>query len=813
MKFLNSAGLLFAFAATFFLSAMPASPAPRDAAPARYRDFQVYATSKPDVDDPARIVVRVQFENRGTVVLRPQIALTGNPRLGLPALTVTVRVEPKVTTAWGFPLKPVDGITTEVIKGTIRFNNKPSRDLFIAVQGPDPADFTSTGVYRNVSKISARAEVVGAYAPVVTPTDWARKTTSPKRDKRALTLAKAGASAYSIVVPNLPRAADGKALELTEWRKQKDQAVGEDAFIDAIVDLQRALKVMSGATVPVTGEPTVTNKAPVIRMRLNSTRKWPHADAYRLQTVGKDVLIESGHYDGLRQGVYGLLTDHLDCHWFQPGQIGEEIPRPADCAVTLLPVNEEKQPSFYSSTGMSWGRYRNWDYRNRSIVNRGRMSFGHAWHALVPPTDENIKNHPNWFARDEQGKVRYFNKVWSWTNICTTEPEVIEMVAKKINGQLSNGDTLVASLDPNDLSLHCRCDRCMALDRSYGVVHEKNPFPMAGPYDVVENDGLRVTDRLIHFSNEIYKRLEPKNQEKYLGILAYAYQIEPPVSAKPHPRHVTMVCNIPWNYDHSRPFTDPTAPLNRDFGRILTAWGKIVPQLGFYDYYGHYEFFGPWGLIHKIREDLPAFRDLGGTFLMIEAQPNYAMHGLNLYIASRLAWDVDADVDALLEEYCRKYYGPAAEPMYHFWTTAERHYALTRPGSNTMERAGTNPMMWQEMETYLKAAETAVTGADERFRNRIAFNRDGFDLGRGQFEILSRYFLPARAGKKVDYAGAAQATADYRVWLKCIEKKHANGDGYYPSILASYLYGEIEKMLKEVETRASEAAQGINANQ
>src|SRR3712207_7628105 len=98
------------------------------------------------------------------------------------------------------------------------------------------------------------------------------------------------------------------------------------------------------------------------------------------------------------------------------------------------------------------------------------------------------------------------------------------------------------------------------------------------------------------------------------------FRSRPPKKAVPHPQHAAMVCDFPSYFDHARPFNDPTSSFNRDFHEIVKGWGAKVTQLRFYDYYGQYNFFGPWGIVHKMREDLPAFRELGGTFVMIESQ-------------------------------------------------------------------------------------------------------------------------------------------------------------------------------------------------
>src|SRR5262245_66493457 len=83
---------------------------------------------------------------------------------------------------------------------------------------------------------------------------------------------------------------------------------------------------------------------------LRPVAKYLH-DAYRLRTEGKNVFIESASPEGLRNGVYGLLTDHLDANWFQPNSLGEEISIPKDNTVRLPTLHEVRGSPWTSCIG------------------------------------------------------------------------------------------------------------------------------------------------------------------------------------------------------------------------------------------------------------------------------------------------------------------------------------------------------------------------------------------------------------------------------------------------------------------------------
>jgi hypothetical protein len=725
------------------LISLACAPAARAETPASFRDFKVYTTSAPHPDDATRIVATMQLVNAGRAPLDVHVTLDGNFAAGFAGTKLDARIAAGQNATRTFELKPPDGLKYEMLIGAIAFREavaEPERELYIAVQGVDPADLAD----KRVERINSRAQVVGTHAPLTI--GHVRKRTTPATGASRLVLATNGVTKYHIAL-------DTPAPELA----------------DAVIDLQRCIEIKSGAMLEVGSA-----QGPAIQLR--RVALGGHLEAYRLRTDGDDVIIEASTADGLRNGVYGLLTDHLDCHWFMPSPLGEEVAVPANRTVRLPSLDETRAPSFASSIGMSWSAYPRWDRQNRSVINRGRMNFGHAWAGLIDRNQYPYEQFHDMWSRDRAGKVQVFDSDWSSTNFCSTNPDVIRIVAERINAQFdANPDAIVASIDPNDMAPLCQCDRCLALDASYGVTPA---------------DDKQMADRLVHFSKEIYDRLKPQHKDKFLGILAYGYQTRPPKKALPHPHHATTVCDFPYYFDHTRPFNDPTSSYNREFASIVKGWGSKVKQLGFYDYYGHFEFFGPWGIVHKMREDLPAFREAGGTFVVIEAQPNFAMNGLNLYVAARLVWDVNADVDALVEEYVTQFYGPAADPMRDFFRANERFYALTRPGLRAANRVGENPQFWTELDGHLKRAEEAVKGlpdVSKRFADRIVFTRDGFNFGRRFAELQTH---------ANDAAWLRETKAEFD---RC-KAKYGERDAYWPTMVRPYFYPDIDAMLKKLET-------------
>ncbi|HOS44139.1 MAG TPA: hypothetical protein PK794_10645, partial [Armatimonadota bacterium] len=390
-----------------------------------YRDLMVYTASAPATPEERAIAAETTLRNRGKTPLQVDARLQPCRALGFAGAQFTARIAPGGEAAWHWRFTPPAGVKREILTGTLALNGKTDRDLFIAVQGADPADFADPGA----EQITEAARVVATYAPRTRQAIQADVRARAKaQPKPVLTLAQAGKTAYTLALGEV----------------QPDQALTA-----ALEDLRRVVTLQSGAELPLAAA-----EGPAIRLRLADLSAPGLQDAYRLRTVGTDVLIEAATPDGLRNGIYGLLTDHLGCRWFMPGALGEEIPLPKDRAVRLPALDETRGSPWFSAGGACWGADRRWDRRNRALINDGRMHFGHAWYSYVNAQRYPYAQFPDYYARDRQGHIRQNDQGWTWTNLCTTSPEVIAIVAQQVNAYFdAHPEALVASLEPNDYGL------------------------------------------------------------------------------------------------------------------------------------------------------------------------------------------------------------------------------------------------------------------------------------------------------------------------------------------------------------------------
>lgn len=412
----------------------------------------------------------------------------------------------------------------------------------------------------------------------------------------------------------------------------------------AVNDLQVYIEKMSGARLPVVSEPPANRAAIVLRAGMRGLSDV----GYRLRTEGNRLFIEGATEAGVVNGIYGLLEDHLGVRWYIPGDLGEYVPRQK--TVTIPALDETREPAIPSVTG--FGGYQADPPRGAEWRRRNRLAgfqpywHSHNWEGIISLKE--VDRHPEWFALiDGQRK-------WQ---LCTTHPEVIRLAIQRVLDYFEkNPQAKTFSLSPNDSGKFCQCERCRALDRELGV----DPFAPGGQF----------TDRLLVFFNQIAEEVAKRYPDKILCFYAYLTHTDPPQKVKPHPNLMPVICHTPWEFCHAHPITADCAPCRR-FRQAVLRWRELCPHVGIYDYYGHWQWFGQWPLVHTLKVDIPFYAKVGIEHLNSETHDDWWTQPLNIFAAVKLVWNPQTDTDALIREFCQHLFAESAEPVYRYFTLYE----------------------------------------------------------------------------------------------------------------------------------------------
>jgi len=333
------------------------------------------------------------------------------------------------------------------------------------------------------------------------------------------------------------------------------------------------------------------------------------------------------------------LLEQLGVRWYMPGEIGRVIPDKD--TLTLETQRTTQAPSM--------------NYRRLQKVETGtwpaRVRLGGA---ARPTGAHNLPGK----ADDQRGT--------EGKQVCVSghfNPGALEMTIDWIRERHEPTDEkFYVSMGPRDggTYAYCRCEGCQALDMG---VHD--PFLNAES----------MTDRYIWFFNRVLEALEEDYPNLHITWYVYQRHMMPP-EREPNPRIVAVFAPITLDRVHSM---DNPMSMDRQVLRwVMDRWERT--GLNEMYYRGYLNFLAgvqlPKTQLDRVRNDIPALHEAGVNVMRVEViQHAWASDPLTLYVATRLMWDVDTDVDALLEEFYTKFYGPAREPMKQYHERLESAFA------------------------------------------------------------------------------------------------------------------------------------------
>ena len=376
---------------------------------------------------------------------------------------------------------------------------------------------------------------------------------------------------------------------------------------------------------------------------------------------------------GSLYAVYEFLRS-LGARWYMPGDLGEVLPK---CKSIALPVLDKTvKPDFpYRNLGNYsppwYGGTRD------AIMYRLRIGLDPIMdipgpHGLndVNGREEVKKAHPEFYCdkKTPDPNDHYFGS-------CFSSPE-LEAYTVKFARKVFEiyPERQFISIWPNDGFRMCHCDLCKGKEA-----------PERGPRGIASDYVWGFVDRV---ARELYKT----HPDKKVICGAYgAYTLPPTNIAKFSPNVMVGIV------DSRVRFNDPnvyTQAMSTRSGYLE----KITPgNLHTYNHY-LYSTYGQGGLPiyfpHFIAADLRALKGHSqGEFIELSqgrgagdmAAPEF--NHLNVYVTARYYWDAGQDVDKMLDEYYRLYYGPAAKKMKAFVEYSETNWPSMQTKLEPIDRA------------------------------------------------------------------------------------------------------------------------------
>lgn len=378
---------------------------------------------------------------------------------------------------------------------------------------------------------------------------------------------------------------------------------------------------------------------------------------------------ERGSYNA----VCGFLRS-LGARWYLPGELGEVLPDMP--AIPLPKVDETVKPDF--EIRQFSVRIGNTDEDvTRWVMRLGiRQIYGlmiaHGMHTMTHP-DKLKTDKPDWFALYGGKRDTVTGK--RLNHLCYSNEELFQETVKWARAQFDVYDYETVSIMPPDAyGSICQCDLCEGKQ--------------------IDEMGARgkLSNHVWDFANRVAREVAKTHPDKFVGCCAYGANTEPPTNIdklEPNVQVIIVGGRRPKN----------SLPEQREYiDNLRAGWLKLTgqPIMIFENYpFTARGTYLPAFVARTNARSINATKgfsrgeDIWLSFPRYHDDPNLGFDHFQVYFTARMWWGgKDADVGAMLEEYCNMFYGAAGPKMLEFFDYCEANF--------------------QSMEDELEPAETAL---------------------------------------------------------------------------------------------------------
>ncbi len=480
------------------------------------------------------------------------------------------------------------------------------------------------------------------------------------------------------------RPSSAEFVIVTDGRSAARIVVGEkepaSPVFFAAQELQRYLKAMSGATLPIvketTGQPAMIL---TVDAALADSAASPAVgkDRYRIQVSDQRIDLVGASPRATLFATYDLL-ERLGCGWCVPGD--DTVPRRA--TVSIAEVKVDTTPAFpyrmmldyplmsvaqslalvdwLAKNRMNWvhpcenamGEPKLWYERRNRVVpelrKRGlHLIFGgHTMPTWLPP--EYTKEHPDWFA--------YVDGERQPPSLCLTNAEMTEELIRNLRRFLDRCPEIeVVDLWHPDLTPFCHCPAC-----TQGLVpaEAKGKRPEAVPDDAVQS---AYVINYVRFINQVAQAVGQSHPPVMISPLIYGVADRAMPDGCPALADNVLIGLAHIRRDSYYPLAgEPKSAANLRFlGNDLTWMAKSKHHF-IYEYYHCWRppFVYPGAQV--IVQDLWLLKILGSQGTCSDM---WGYTPCNMYVAARALWSPDISWEAAVRDFHARYYGEVGKEM------------------------------------------------------------------------------------------------------------------------------------------------------
>ncbi len=376
---------------------------------------------------------------------------------------------------------------------------------------------------------------------------------------------------------------------------------------------------------------------PAIRLQVNPTAPefaGRNDEAVRLISDSSGIRIIGKTSLAARHGAY-IVLEKLGVRWFYKHPAWEVVPA---SLVDPGAFDEVDEPFYFwraiVNIGTSPDMTATWNMRNR-LYGAKYYSAGHTYKSIINKY-EYYDTHPEWFLPTATSA----NPMWQ---LRPDNPDVVSRAIQYARTNLSKPPTKWSitwkdtvpigsvSISPND---------------GWGW----NP-----PWDE-QKDWQIITDKVFGLANDVAKAIGTGYPDKYVSVYSYSwYSGVPTIALEPN-----LLVEIATAYNYT-----PLSLVERIRG--LKAKGVVVGIRDYIDIWNWWQD-APDQKFDTIAR-LAFYASQGVRVYNGESGDGWGAKGPTYYLTSKMLWNPNENIDALLDDFYTRAFGPAKQVMKHYFET------------------------------------------------------------------------------------------------------------------------------------------------
>lgn len=455
----------------------------------------------------------------------------------------------------------------------------------------------------------------------------------------------------------------------------------------AATEMQSFIKQSTGVNVPLSLDTTVSyskdskiisigNTAPLNSTFGNVDYSKLNGDGFIMKTDGNSLFINGANDRGTLYGTYEFLEKYVGVRFLTADTT--YVPS-LDC-IELYSMNTVEIPAFPIRIYLTAPLYSDALFLARmrygsELVNASSQYGGKVeWNTTTPhntltyvPTATYYKT-----AEDKKNNAHMYNIKSDGTavDICFTDgiaedgtidqslevsafKVALETLKQRVINSSKSCTNFVFSM--MDTTIDCGCDRCK--DRASRYMRSGN---------------------VVRFTNLLAREINKWSKEEYDGrtiklmMFAYNNTTNAPIDNNGKvldetciPDENVIIRIAPINAEMYYSFTDPN--YNQILSRQITAWGELTPNIAFWTYhtfYAYYSWYFP--TMRTWQDNLSLYKDMGAYYVLMQSDGSNTSNWqdkMNNYVASKMLWNPNRDVNALQREFISLYFGTSADTV------------------------------------------------------------------------------------------------------------------------------------------------------